>query len=354
MSLLTAQKWGQKSYEFFSKRVVYHSLIWGTYMLILLLLDGSDEGFNLILRNTLIHLFFLILIVYFNYLYLIPKFLSRKYFLIYLILIIFTAALVTPIEIVCLYWNIWDNGNIDTQIGLLEKQSGHYIFLFSTLLISTLLKITKEWFMQQAIQKDLENKNLQSELSFLKSQINPHFLFNTLNNIYALSLKKSDKAPEIVLRLSEMMRYMLYKSNEKKVPLEQEIQYIQNYLALEKTRYGNKARIEFECTGDSPQNYNIVPLLFITFLENSFKHGLSQSIKEGFVICNLHIEKNSISFKLENSKTTEKDDSYFQGGIGLKNVKRRLELLYNSKFKLDIQDTEDIYIVNLRLDLDRK
>ncbi|MCH2021249.1 MAG: histidine kinase [Saprospiraceae bacterium] len=353
MSILTAQKWGEKSYEFFSKRVVYHSFIWATYMLILLLLDGSDEGFGLILRNTLIHVFFLILIVYFNYLYLIPRFLSKKYFIIYLFLIIFTAVLVTPIEIVCLYWNIWENGNINTQIELLEKQSGHFIFIFSTLIISTLLKITKEWFFQQAIQKDLENKNLQSELSFLKSQINPHFLFNTLNNIYALSLKKSDKAPEIVLRLSEMMRYMLYKSNEKKVPLEQEIQYIQNYLALEKTRYGNKAKIEFECTGDSPKNYNIVPLLFITFLENSFKHGLSQSITEGFVICKLHIEKNRINFQLENSKTTEKDDRYFQGGIGLKNVKRRLELLYNSKFKLHIQETKDIYTVNLKIDLDR-
>ena len=320
-------------------------------MLGLLFLDSGEEGFLLIFRNSSIHVFFLMLVVYVNYLYLIPNYLSKKRFFSYLVLLLFTAALITPIEMVCLYWNISGNDNIDAQLELLKKQYGHFIFLFSTLIISTILKITKEWLLQQAVQKELENKNLQSELSFLKSQINPHFLFNTLNSIYALTLKKSDSAPEIVLRLSEMMRYMLYKSNEKKVPLAQEIQYIKNYLALEKTRYGEKARIEFECAGDSPENYSIAPLLFITFFENSFKHGLSQSITQGFVECLLYIEDNNLDFTIQNSKTTEKDEGYFQGGIGLANVKRRLELIYPNKYELDIHETKDIYLVNLKIDL---
>ncbi|BDS10139.1 sensor histidine kinase [Aureispira anguillae] len=351
MSLLAAQNGLKNTYEFISKRVVYHSLIWFFYILTLLFLDSGEESFIIILRNTLIHVFFLMLIVYTNYLYLIPNYLSKKRFISYLLLLLFTAAIVMPIEMVCLYWNIAGNDNIDAQIELLKKQYGHFILLFLTLIISTILKIIKEWFFQQAVQKDLENKNLQSELSFLKSQINPHFLFNTLNSLYALTLKKSDKAPEIVLRLSEMMRYMLYKSNEKKVPLEQEINYIQNYLALERTRYGDKARIEFECAGDSPANYTIAPLLFITFLENSFKHGLSQSITQGFVECLLYIEDNTIDFTIQNSKTTEKDERYFQGGIGLTNVKRRLELIYPDKYKLDIHETDDIYLVNLKINL---
>lgn len=334
-----------------TRRISYHALIWLGYALILLLIDSKEQGFGLAFRNTLIHIFFLMIIVYTNYWYLIPNYLSKKRFISYILLLLFTAALVMPIEMVCLYWNLAGEQNIDAQIELLKKQSGHFIFLFLTLVLSTILKITKEWLLQQTVQKDLENKNLQSELSFLKSQINPHFLFNTLNSLYALTLKKSDKAPEIVLRLSEMMRYMLYKSNEKKVPLEQEINYIQNYLALERTRYGDKARIEFEYTGEAPSQYQIAPLLFITFLENSFKHGLSQSIQHGFVECLLYIEDNSLDFTIQNSKTTIKDERYFQGGIGLVNVQRRLELIYPNQYQLDIHETEDTYLVSLKIDL---
>ncbi len=349
MTLLPAQSILSKSYNFFSKRIVYHSVIWIFYLLFLLVSDQSDKGSGLIFRNTLIHLFYLMLIVYVNYLYLIPVFLSKNRFLTYLILLFLTALIITPIENVCLYWNFQDYVDISSKIELIENQYRHFILLISLLVLSTILKITKEWFSQQSIQKELENKNLQSELSFLKSQINPHFLFNTLNSIYALSLKKSDKAPELVLHLSEMMRYMLYKSNEKEVPLEQEIQYIKNYLALEQTRYGDKARIEFKCNGSATEQHRIAPLLFITFLENSFKHGLSQSIKEGFVVCELTISEKSIFFTLQNSKAIEMDELYFQGGIGLSNVKRRLELLYPDRYELEIVDSEDTYNVCLQI-----
>ncbi len=339
----------QKSSEYLSKKGVYHGLVWMTYVLVLLLLDSNQGGFLLSFRNTVIHVFFLMVIVYFNYGYLIPRYLSQKRFLTYLVLLFTTAVVIMPIEMICLYWNIAGNDNLDAQLELLTKKSGHFIFLFLTLIVSTLLKITKEWLLQQAVQKDLENKNLQSELSFLKSQINPHFLFNTLNSLYALTLKKSDKAPELVLQLSDMMRYMLYKSNEKEVPLEQEIRYIENYLALERTRYGDKARIEFDYVGEPVGLYRVAPLLFITFLENSFKHGLSQSIEHGFVECFIYTEDGLIDYTLQNSKTTERDENYFQGGIGLVNVKRRLELIYPKRYQLDIHETEDIYVVNLKI-----
>ncbi len=296
-------------------------------------------------------MFFLILIVYFNYLYLIPKLLSRKLFIIYASALLLTAALITPIETLLRYGNLWTSVNVEAKLQLIENQFSHFILLVSILTLSTLVKISKEWLYQQTVQKDLENKNLQTELRFLKSQINPHFLFNTLNSIYALALKKSDKAPELVLRLSEMMRYMLYKSNEKEVSLEQEINYIQNYLALEKTRYADKAVIVFEQEGSSPENYLIAPLLFITFLENSFKHGLSQSITKGYVRCKLSFDQGSIHFYLTNSKTQQKDERYFQGGIGLKNTKRRLELLYANRYNLNISDTEDSFTVALTIQL---
>ncbi len=349
MSLNFAQNWLYQSYSFFSKKVVYHSLIWISYIIALLVLDSGEQGLLMILKNTAIHIFFLIAIIYFNYIYLITRFLFQKKYFIYLSLIVLTALVAMPLEMICLYWN--SSNDLDTQLELLSHQTGHFIFLLVALFLSTIVKIIKEWILQQRIQKDLEYKNLQSELTFLKSQINPHFLFNTLNSIYALTLKKSDNAPEIVLRLSEMMRYMLYKSNEKEVPLKQEIQYIENYLALERVRYGDKVQIAFEYAGDDPSRYQIAPLLFIPFLENSFKHGLSQSITHGFVECLLYIEDHSLDFTIQNSKTTERDERYFKGGIGLSNVKRRLKLIYPNRYKLDIEETEEIYLVNLKIDL---
>ena len=340
----------KKLYILLSKRGVYHGVVWMFYMIGLLLSDHSEDGFWLIFRNNIIHMFFLILIVYFNYLYLIPKLLSRKSFLIYAAALLVTAALITPVETLFRYGNLWTSSNVESKIQLIENQFSHFILLFFILCLSTIVKISKEWLYQQTVQKELENKNLQSELSFLKSQINPHFLFNTLNSIYALSLKQSDQAPELVLRLSEMMRYMLYKSNEKEVPLEQEIKYIQNYLELEKTRYGKKALIEFVQEG-SPDNYKVAPLLFITFLENSFKHGLSQSISEGYVRCQLLLKKGCIHFHLTNSKTVHKDIGYFQGGIGLKNAQRRLDLLYANRYQLNINETEEQYTVSLDIQL---
>lgn len=338
-----------QGYSILSRRRVYHGLIWVSYALLLLLLDSGLGSFGLTLRHTLIHVFFMMAMVYFNYEYLIPQYLSKKRFIIYFFFLIATALIVMPIELLCLYWNITTEEGVHAQVELLTKQSVHLVFLLLILIVSTILKITKEWLLQQAVQKDLENKNLQSELSFLKSQINPHFLFNTLNSLYALTLKKSDKAPELVLQLSEMMRYMLYKSNEKEVPLVQEIQYIQNYLALEATRYGGKARIEFDYVGEPAHTYKIAPLLFITFLENSFKHGLSQSIKHGFVECLIYTEGDWIDFTIQNSKTQERDERYFQGGIGLVNVRRRLELIYPNRYQLDVSETDDTYVVNLRI-----
>jgi len=220
-------------------------------------------------------------------------------------------------------------------------------------LISTGYKVTSDWFGLQNEKRELESQNLQSELRFLKSQINPHFFFNTLNNLYALTLKKSDLAPEIVLRLSEMMRYMLYESNEKEVALEKEIKYVMNYIELEKLRQKDKFRIDFEIKGQA-NGKKIAPLMFIPFLENSFKHGLDTQIDKGYVNIFMHIDTHSVALNIENSKPhipKIKSKNKKSGGIGLENVKRRLKLLYPSKHNLRISDKEDAYQILLNIDL---
>lgn len=226
---------------------------------------------------------------------------------------------------------------------------GGFFMAFS----STLYKIINDWSFHQKERIDLQRQSLQSELNFLKSQINPHFLFNTLNSLYALTLKKSDKAPEIVLRLSEMMRYMLYDSNETKVPLSKEIQYIKNYLELERLRHGKSIDINFNVEGNL-NGQNIAPLLFIPFLENSFKHGMDQTIDEGFVNIKIRIEGDKLNLQVGNSKSKlTRPKRSNSGGIGLVNVKRRLELLYPKKHELELKEKENQFNVSLELDLSK-
>jgi sensor histidine kinase YesM len=339
------------SYNFYLSKPVYHSLIWLFYILSMLFINYSSSGFfYLSLGNVLINSTFLAVLIYFNLYFLIPKFLSKKRFFTYFLALALSALVISPLELICTYWNL--AGFEEARTYLIQNQYIQYIYALFAAFFSTILKIIKEWLLQERTKSALENKNLQSELSFLKSQINPHFLFNTLNSLYALTLKKSDKAPEIVLRLSDMMRYMLYESNEKLVELEKEIASIKNYLELEKIRYGEKAAISFIYEEEDSSNYFIPPLIFIPFLENAFKHGLSNSIQMGYVNVKLNIKNKMLDFEIENSKSNEiKDERYYKGGIGLNNVKRRLELIFGQNYTLKINETEDKFIVSLHLSL---
>ena len=209
-----------------------------------------------------------------------------------------------------------------------------------------------DWLVQQRDKKDLESQNLQSELKFLKSQINPHFLFNTLNSLYALTLKKSDLAPEIVLKLSEMMRYMLYECNEKEVPLSKEINYMKNYLELEKLRHGNKMLIDLKINGEL-KDQKIAPLILIPFIENSFKHGINNQVSQGFVNLELNVLNSDLHMQLVNSKSPSlpKMNGRRSGGIGLVNVKRRMAILYPDKHHLDINESPNTYKIELNINL---
>lgn len=340
---------GKQIVSFFSQRIVYHSLLWMIYISLMLIVNSASQGFWFTLVNVLIHTFFLGTLVYFNLYWLLPKYLSQKKFITYFALLFLSTLIATPLEVFCLYHNM--AAYPAAQESILQNQLSHLIFMFIVLNIGTVSTIVKEWLTQQRTQRDLEKRNLQSELSFLKSQINPHFLFNTLNSLYALTLKKSDQAPEIVLRLSEMMRYMLYECNNKVVPLDREIQYIQNYLALERIRYGTNARIEFQYIGEEAKNYQVAPLLFIPFLENAFKHGLGHQLSGGFVEILLSVEDDNIDFFIQNSKSEKKTALYYKGGIGLKNIKRRLELIYPNDYDLSMNDMDESYSVNLQINI---
>ncbi len=342
-----------KLHFFFTQRMVYHSLMWIAYLLVFSFFQNvaGPETYSFYFTNELIKVVFYAAGVYFNIFYLIPNYLSNKKFLIYCTLLLLSAIILTPLQVFFLF--IKASSLPHYQTTLRDNQLWLFILTFLVVSISTVFKIISDWVRHQRERKELQTESMQSELRFLRSQINPHFLFNTLNNLYALTLKKSDKAPEIVLKLSEMMRYMLYECNEKRVFLSKEVNYIRNYLDLERLRQGRNMDISFEINGNV-SNQKIAPLMFIPFLENSFKHGASNHLTDGYVHIKLDIEPNRVHLFIENSKPEipMQHQGKRSGGIGLVNVKRRLKLLYPEQYKLKIEERPNSYQVNLLLGLD--
>ena len=314
------------------------------------MLGGKENNYSpLEITRTLISLFFYILVVYINIGYLIPRFLNQKNFMTYVLLLLTMVAVLTPIKVMMLYLTYEE---VEPREMLVMNQQNIFLVLFTIAGGTTIIKIISDWQRHQRDRKELETQRMQSEIKFLKSQINPHFLFNTLNSLYALTLKKSDKAPEIVIKLSEMMRYMLYESNERRVPLQKEVNYIQNYLALEALRQSGQADIRFNVEGQITDQ-TIAPLIFIPFLENSFKHGLNHQISDGYVHVNMKVLDNKLLLRILNSKPAQPPlpSEKTSGGIGLANVQRRLNLLYPNQYKLDIEDNDKEHIVELSLAL---
>jgi two-component system, LytTR family, sensor kinase len=211
-----------------------------------------------------------------------------------------------------------------------------------------LIKFAIDWFESQKIKADMINQSQSSELALLRSQVNPHFLFNTLNNIYSLVCQKSEDAPEAIMKLSSIMRYMLYDATTDKVPLEKEIEYLQSFIQLQKLRSRQSNFAEFTIQGNV-NGRTIAPMLLIPFVENAFKHG-SKNVPHPGIRITLISEPDQISFEVINQirKNTigSKDQT---GGIGLPNIKRRLELLYPDKYTLEIKEDQNIYSVKLIL-----
>lgn len=335
-------------YAFLNQRPVYHGLFW-------LALFGTMVGTslrqgispNIILWNETIQALFFAVLVYFNLLYLIPNYLARHAF-IYFGLVLAACAIVTPIEVLVLYLMYADAP--EYQANVVDQQVRIYLGNVFVTILATVLRVIMDWWRYQNEKQVLLTQTMQSELRFLKSQINPHFLFNTLNNLYALTLKKSEKAPEIVLKLAEIMRYMLYECNERRVYLSKEIHYLQNYLDLERLRQPPDAEIRFEVEGHVSEQL-IAPLMFVPFVENSFKHGLNHATTGGYVRIRLLVQGEDLEFLIENSKVEQMPRSNHprSGGIGLANVRQRLQILYPENYDIEIQDEPKRYAVIFRL-----
>ena len=222
-------------------------------------------------------------------------------------------------------------------------------FIMSAMLMvvfmAAAIRLVFLWFDAERNNQRLMLEKLDAELKFLKAQIHPHFFFNTLNNLYYLTLEKSDNAPDVVLKLGELFNYMLYECTPRLVPLEKELAQVRNYIDLEMLRYEDRLDVEVNVTGEI-KGQMIAPLLLINLLENSFKHGIMKNTKNSWIKMDVDVGENGISISLKNSKRKSEREN---GGIGLQNLKKQLELVYKQHELIKVSESETEYAVNLRL-----
>lgn len=295
---------------------------------------------------------FALLIGYINYFIFLPAFLRDKKLGRYLLQFAVTFAILISLRVaVGRYLVDGFTGSMGymytTRYVIQVATTNLFIVIFLGM-----IRFAVDWFEFEARQKSVENERLTAELNFLKAQINPHFLFNTLNNLYYLAYTQSAKTTEVIAKLSQMMRYMIYDSNYPLVPLSKEIEYMENYISLERLRLNDQIPIQFTMGGGDPHDYLITPLIFITFLENAFKHGVSNNHPQAWVNVHIDLKENECIYRVENSKIpSAKPEAEKKSGIGLQNVKRRLELSYPGKHSLTVENSEDRYAVQLNIHL---
>ncbi|NIJ52775.1 sensor histidine kinase [Dyadobacter arcticus] len=291
----------------------------------------------------------LILIAYLNLHYFLPRYLLKKRYLKYFSLVILSILCYLVVQCLFDYYLYGFIIGPMRNSNWIETLSYNFFSTMWYLALMVALKLSIDWYEQQRILQKILVEKLNAEVNFLRSQVNPHFLFNILNNLYALTLKKSDQAPEVVMKLSEMMEYMLYDSDDPKVALDKEISYLHNYIALERIRYDNNPDISFEVAGN-PDGKEIAPLLLLPLLENAFKHGLSKKAENGWLHGKINVNQSVLEVTVENNKSATLP-AEGKGGIGLENLRKRLELLYPASHLLRIDDTKDSFKVFMEIKL---
>ncbi len=337
------------------KKFILHFAFWAVYASLFFYTIGfsrdGEPNWGRIYSDGSFHILALLGISYLNYFYFLPRLIRKQQVGHYLLtfgslFVAFSFLFLRGKQIILHHYMPEADWIYSPRFTVNVVTSG-----FFAVVCVGLLKFVEDYFELEARRKELENQQLTSELQFLKAQINPHFLFNTLNNLYYLAVNQSSRTPEVIAKLSGMMRYMLYDSNHPLVPLSKEIDYIENYLSLERLRLDDRVPITFEVEGQV-EGVRIAPLILITFLENAFKHGVSGAAEDVFITVRLDINAGSCHYRVTNSKLAAGSKTLSEkSGIGLQNVRRRLELSYPDRYALHTDESEDRYHVDLQLQL---
>ncbi|NJB70353.1 sensor histidine kinase YesM [Saonia flava] len=331
----------------------HHIVFWSIYFGFNVLRWGSIHD-NLLysFKTNLIGFPIHIILTYFNIYYLMPKFIfTRKYFTYSVLLLaclsIMLLAKVNLISYLVGPLNETTDLELTVNSAIINMVGELYVISFVTA-----IKITIDWLRDNSKFHELEKRQLTTELRFLRSQISPHFFFNTLNNIYSLSLEKSDKTPQVILKLSDLMRYLLYATKKKRQSLKNEVDCIINYVDLERMRFSDSLEVDINITGDMDR-CEIAPMLMVPLIENCFKHGANNNLGKIHITIDIKVENGILNFMASNTipqNVVKEKKPRKNSGIGLSNVKKRLELGYNKEdYELSIFEEKNIFHVNLKL-----
>ena len=330
-----------------TKKLLLHLLFW----ILILLYFSWGLGLNGGIRSVINMSFFLpgfFIMVYSLFYFLVPRFLLQRRFLAFFI------GLAIVVAICVIYTTLAQTfiNNTEELKGMVITQGKKIAPYLHVGGIALSIKLLIYWYQQKERTVEAEQQKTAAELQLLKSQLHPHFLFNTLNNLYSHTLESSPKSPEIVMKLTELLRFMIFESNASKIPLKKEIKLLQSYISLEELRYGDRLELSVTISGEI-EKYQISPFLLLPFLENAFKHGTSKQLAKSWINLNISMENSMIKFTLLNSIEPGDEEEHSKiGGIGLQNVKRRLELLYKDKYSFETKRLENAFIVNLSITLE--
>ncbi len=329
------------------RRLLTHAGFWLFYVLFFGSIYGKyGNNFGWYFLESLCMLPFVMLATYTTIYFILPFYLKKRNLVLavgFIILLLFFTTLGERISLRLL------NG-LSVSGKSLFGVTFLYLMLETNFMvgIAFIIKMVKKWLAQQEEKHEMEKHNLQTELNQLKAQLHPHFLFNTMNNLYAMSVGESAKTSESIARFSELLRSVLYDCNETEVELDKEIALICNYIDLEKIRYGDRLKIGLEITGETA-GLKIAPMLLFTFVENSFKHGAGADPEKPVIQISIQTGANEFSFRIENSKPPVVLNKVNHGGIGLKNVQKRLDLIYGKNYSLKIDDESQKFGVVLKI-----
>ncbi len=344
-------------------RIIYHIVFWTLVVFFYFILFSWNSEFrevSIIFSLGLLPV--AILVTYFFNYTLVPKYLWQKRYGKFFLFSFYTLLVATWLSFLIVFYALIFilNKEASLEPAVLHPEL-QVVTLYFIVFFAIAIKQVKRAFVMQQEKSELEKKKLsaelklkEAELKLLKAQIHPHFLFNTLNNLYGLTLEKSDEAPDLVLRLSDILDYILYRCDEKSVPLSDELSNLKNYIEIEKIRYSGKLKMEVDFPSET-NNLRIAPLIILPFIENAFKHGVSNYPGVAFVHTKLQLIDNTLIFKIENTKNQLiSAGSNHSKGIGLKNARKRLDLIYPEKYILKIDDKTDSFSVNLTLNLEEQ
>ncbi len=330
-----------------------HALFWISYVVFFGLIYGKYENdYVWYFLESACMLPFIMFATYMAIYVFIPRYLAKRKIVPLILFMVITLFVSTLLERAFLRII----NKLPITVESLFNVTFVYLFLETNFMVggAMAIKLVKKWFEQQQAGYEIEKQSLQNELDVLKAQLHPHFLFNTMNNLYALSLEKSSKTSEGIIKISELLRSVLYDCNESEITLKKEIKLIENFIELERMRYSNRLTLDFIIEGDI-EGIKIAPMILFTFVENCFKHGSSTNPGNPWIKIKLLVDGCNLSFVAQNSfvsgsnKSFKSDNKNGHSGIGLSNVKKRLGLIYKDRHQLTISEKENMFEVKLEI-----